>query len=441
MSKSKANLAMSMLQSAKWAITPEALSGLIAGANRELSEEDRPVFHKAEMKKAMDEFGDQIEGSNYSFIKGNTGFLSVDGPIIPKATMFSEISGLTSIDILSSEFKALEDNSEVENIVLIMDTPGGVITGISEFASLVKASPKKTIGYVFGMAASAGYWIVSAADEIVIADTGEVGSIGTVASIRDTSVRDEKSGVRTIEIVSSQSPNKRPDLTTEEGKGQIQTILDDLADVFISTVAENRGVTTEKVISDFGGGGIRIGKKALELGMADRVATLEELLNDTESSANFYGNTTLKMEGSSMELEKATAEDIQKLNPEAFATIVKQSKEQELARIRAIETLAENVEGAAESVTIAAQGAISLAKKDPSMTADKAAMAVLKATGKAQAEVAASVATGARELGAQAEVIENPAPAGNGKEEMEAAEKAERAKSFADAFKNAPVTV
>src|SRR5690606_21790544 len=151
-----------------------------------------------------------------------------------------------------------------------------MVSGINEFAAMVAASPKKTVAYVGNMAASAAYWIASAADEIVIDATAQLGSIGVVMGWIDDSRAMEKAGYEEIEFVSSQSPNKRPDHKTDEGRAVIQQEVDDLAAVFVAAVAENRGVTTDKVITDFNRGGLLVGAKAVAAGMADRLGSFEE---------------------------------------------------------------------------------------------------------------------------------------------------------------------
>ena len=68
---------------------------------------------------------------------------------------------------------------------------------------------------------------------------------------------------KTIEIVSSQSPNKRPDISTEEGRAKIQARVDELAEVFIAKVARNRGITAVDVVKNFGAGDVSVGQYAV----------------------------------------------------------------------------------------------------------------------------------------------------------------------------------
>jgi hypothetical protein len=90
--------------------------------------------------------------------------------------------------------------------------------------------------------------------------------------------------VKRYEIVSSQSPRKRPDPSTEEGRAQILEQVDHLASLFISRVASFRGVTADKVTSDFGRGGVLPAHLAVEAGMADSLGNFEGLIAELNSS-------------------------------------------------------------------------------------------------------------------------------------------------------------
>jgi len=213
--------------------------------------------------------------------RGDTAIVYLEGPIFRRANMMTEISGATSLEVARQDFQVALDDPTIRRVVLSLDSPGGEVTGVSEFAQAIfDARGKKPVtAYVGGSASSAAYWLAAAADEIVMADTGSVGSIGVVLGIRDTRERDAKSGVKTIEFVSSASPNKRPDVMTDEGRASVQRIVDDLAAVFIGAVAKYRGVSEKDVLTKFGQGGIEIGKKAVSLGMADRIGTFESVLS------------------------------------------------------------------------------------------------------------------------------------------------------------------
>lgn len=202
----------------------------------------------------------------------------VVGPIFRRANMLTEVSGATSTEMLARDFRAALDDPAVKAILLDVDSPGGEASGVNELANMIHAArgQKPITAYVSGTAASGAYWLASAADEIVIDDTARLGSIGVVAAYRDTKARDEKAGVRSIEFVSSQSPNKRPDLQSDDGRRLVQSEIDAIAEVFIGAVARNRGVTAEDVVNRFGAGAVKVGAAALDAGLADRAGSFEK---------------------------------------------------------------------------------------------------------------------------------------------------------------------
>lgn len=213
-------------------------------------------------------------------IRDGVAILNVEGPLFKKANLFVEFCGATSYKILRRDLQVALDDPSISAILLNVDSPGGEANGCDELAAAIySARGKKPItAYVSGMAASGGYWIASAADRVVVSELAVLGSIGVVLGVEDRSGADERRGVRKVEIVSSQSPGKRPDVNTEEGRTQIQTMVDDLAEVFVSAVAKHRGVSSEDVISKFGAGGVKVGAKAVASGMADEVGQFEAVL-------------------------------------------------------------------------------------------------------------------------------------------------------------------
>ena len=377
-----------------WAITDLAMRGIVDFVEAE-SQLEFDSFHSIEEKPSA-YFGEQVDGTYYSYKNGTVGVLEIDGPIIPRATWISQVSGITSIDVLTNEYKAMLADESVKEIVLVMDTPGGVSTAISDFASLIKNGGKKTTAFTW-MAASAGYWIASAADEIVSPVGGMVGSIGVVMSYTDTSARDEKSGIKTYEIVSSQSPNKRANPQTDTGRVVVQQLLDDLASGFISQVADNRGVTEQKVMESFGAGAVFAEQRALSVGMIDRVSDFESFMNEKTSNQpkQIFGFSVNNNEGETTMTEQ-NQETVQTLDAEAVAKA-------ERERIQSIESLASMTEGKHPSIVAAVRGKLDAIKFDAEMTKEKAELEALRAMTVAQDKLVTELESEKSEVNAVAE--------------------------------------
>lgn len=253
-----------------WVIQEKNLKQILDIAQRA----HEPDFEAVALKRG-DKAGPLVE------MRGSVAVINVVGPIFRYANLFTDISGATSVQALASAFGSAVADPSVSAILLNVDSPGGEVSGISELAAAIyEARAKKPVwAYVDDLAASGAYWIASAAERIVISETARVGSIGVIATIVEQS---DKPGTKTYQFISSVSPNKRPDLGTDEGCAAVQEIVDHLGQVFVETVARNRGVNVETVLSQFGRGFLRTAPKAIAVGMADALGSFEGVLAELE---------------------------------------------------------------------------------------------------------------------------------------------------------------
>lgn len=260
--------ALNVALAVPWAMQPEALHTLLQIAARE----------GAGPEAVAAQLGHKLDNTRTVKVRGGVAVVPVVGPIFRRANLLTSVSGATSIEVLAQDLSAALEDPSVSSILLEIDSPGGEANGVSEMAAMIAhARSKKPVhAYVGGIGASGAYWLASAAETVTVAPTGMLGSIGTVMGFK-------KGDGSEVEFVSSQSPHKRPDLETDAGKAQIQGLLDTLAGVFISDVARYRGVSAATVESDFGRGGLLIGKDAVKAGMADAVGSFEGLVRKLKS--------------------------------------------------------------------------------------------------------------------------------------------------------------
>lgn len=229
-------------------------------------------------------FPAKLRGGGMTIARG-IATIEVSGALIFDQSLLSQfiatiLGGTLFADLQESLTKAAVDDS-VKGILLKMSSPGGEVAGTEETARLIRSiqAEKPVVALVESYAASAAYWLASAATQIIgQGGTSSVGSIGVVGMIRDTKERDAKAGVKTYQIVSSQSPKKRPDMESDEGRAQIQAYIDGLAEQFIGAVAENRGVSRETVAEKFGQGDMLLAGAAQAVGMIDSVGTEADAL-------------------------------------------------------------------------------------------------------------------------------------------------------------------
>lgn len=245
-----------------WAMTPAMLETVLTIARQTY---DGPVALEARP-------GRPLQNAPAVTMRGGVAVVPLVGPLMRYDNAFSRLIGATSLEQIALDFNAALADPSVRAIVLNIDSPGGQVSGIAEFAQMVRSAIKPVVAYVGGAAASAAYWIAAAAKSVVIATTGEVGSIGVVVTV------DSRRNAGVLEVVSSQSPNKRADVTTDAGRALIQARTDGLARVFVDDIAAYRGVSSATVLANFGQGDMHMGRAAVKVGMADSVGTLESVI-------------------------------------------------------------------------------------------------------------------------------------------------------------------
>jgi len=274
--------ALQALTADPWAIVPGWLPLIAALAQRNHGAPEvanAGDWEKREYDIMAGPGGQRLAGAQRAFVVDGVAILPVVGPIFPRANMMTEMSGATSVTMLQNDYRTALASSDVGAIMLMIDSPGGAVSGISAFADTVAAGTKKkhTLSFVSGQACSAAYWIATAASEVAIDKTGLVGSIGVVIGM-SKQVEADRDGYLDVEIVSTNAPNKRPDPTAEDGVAEIIGTLDAIEKQFVSAVARGRNVSVDKVLSDFGKGGVKVGSDAVSSGMADRVQSYDAAL-------------------------------------------------------------------------------------------------------------------------------------------------------------------
>lgn len=362
-----------------WAITEEGLNNVLAIASRT----------NGDPEAVAAKLGRPLDNTRTVQMRGGVAVISIVGPLMRRADFFSRISGATSYETFATEFQAALESDEVRAIILDIDSPGGEVNGVSELADMIYAArgQKPVLAYVSGAGASGAYWIASAADEVVAAETAILGSVGVLMALIDTTKADEKAGIREIDIVASQSPKKLADPTKKEGHARIQALVDSLCEVFVAKVARNRGISRDEVITDFGEGWVEVGTAAVEAGLADRLGSLEGLiaeLQERTSAQSLFVPASGGLSNSTMEATMdvetnptpaaetspaITVESVAANHPAIAAAFRREGAVAENARIHEI-----------EAVAIPGHGPlVATLKQDLDVTAANAAMQILRA--------------------------------------------------------------
>lgn len=324
----------------QWAIEPQALNNLLMN----LPQTPAALSLLAEKP---------LERTHTAAIRDGVAIIPIKGVITPQMDILTALFGGTALDYLAQDIAAAIDNDEVHAILLDIDSPGGVAVGPAEMAEIIQSANKiKPIwSYVGRNCCSAAYWLAAASEKILCHKSALLGSIGVVSTI-PTQETTDKDGYRYIEVVSSNAKNKRPDPKTPEGLDTIRAELDALEAEFIQSIAAYRKLSEDTIKTDFGQGGVLIGEKAVDVSMADGLSTYELTLKQLSTLS-----TPLKGKNQ-MEI---TEEQINAYREEGAKA--------ERERLLALDEVA--VAGFEDLVV--------KAKSDPTMTAEKLALEIVKA--------------------------------------------------------------
>lgn len=189
-----------------------------------------------------------------------------------------ESIGSRTIDHMLSE--ALKDDN-VKGVVLRLDSPGGSALASEVMWQAIRAfgEEKPIVCSVGGMAASGGYYIASACDEILIEPRSIVGSIGVVAGKLNLKGLYDLVGIGVH--TRSRGPNasllSSVDNFTEEETKKLTDSMELVYDQFRDRVATGRG-TRLKDLDAVDEGMLFTGEQAVKSGMADALGGVEDAI-------------------------------------------------------------------------------------------------------------------------------------------------------------------
>jgi len=193
---------------------------------------------------------------------------------------------------LINKVRAAANDSSITKIILNVNSPGGGTMGVIEAADAIYASRKKkdVVSVINPEAASAGYWLASQAERIVVMESGFVGSIGAEIDYQSIAAYLKNEGIDVAVVRSEHAPDKnlghRLEPISERATSYFQALCNIAGAKFIEHVARGRGVKESVVIDTYGKGRMLFGSDAVKIGMADSIGNLADELASSSASSN-----------------------------------------------------------------------------------------------------------------------------------------------------------
>lgn len=214
--------------------------------------------------------------------RGAVRVIPVRGVLVPRATSWSWLFDELGIDRLQLALREALADVAVGAIVLDIDSPGGSVYGIEELAAEVRAAKaqKPIVAIANPLAASAAYYLASAASDVVVTPSGEVGSVGVYSLHLDWSRALDQEGVTpTFIFAGEHKVEGNPyEPLTDDARQALQAGVDRYYDMFVRAVAKGRGVSVADVRVSFGQGRVVGPKEAIAARMVDAIGTLDDAI-------------------------------------------------------------------------------------------------------------------------------------------------------------------
>ena len=252
--------------------------------------------------RSFDAIGNKPKG------RDNIAVINITGPI-----MAGNSGGVLGNEMASSrnimkQINQAKDAKNVKALLLRVNTPGGssaASDSIYRELRKFKKTGKPIIVSMGDVAASGGYYISAAADEIFANPSTITGSIGVIMKFTNLEDLYNKLGVDSITIKSGPhkdlgSPNRK--MTAEEKK-MLQDMVDNVYKQFIDAVVEGRSMSRDTVLK-LADGRIYNGAKAKKVGLVDQLGTFYDAVDRTAKLANIKGEPNLIYYNQSSPIER-----------------------------------------------------------------------------------------------------------------------------------------
>lgn len=219
--------------------------------------------------------------------------LEVEGVLTesPEMEGFIGMERESTVDRIVEQLDKARTDDEVEAVLLRIDSPGGSVTAsdvvYDEILRFKRERKVPVVAQLMGTAASGGYYVAMAADEVIAHPTSITGSIGVVFFGVNISGLMEKFGVQDQTLVTGPYKDAGSPLRPmkNEERAQLMSVLDDLHARFVAVVEQGRpGLEADRVVA-LADGRIYSAPQALELGLVDRIGDIREGIEQTRIRA------------------------------------------------------------------------------------------------------------------------------------------------------------
>jgi signal peptide peptidase SppA len=209
--------------------------------------------------------------------------VKLHGVITPSPSPLAR--GSINLSAVESALTRAFGHDRLKAVALLINSPGGAPTQSGLVAERIRQLADKknvpVLAFCEDVAASGGYWLACAADEIYAHRTSMVGSIGVISGGFGFTGLLERFGIERRLHTAGANKSRLDPFSPEkpEDVEWLKKMHSQLHELFVEWVKERRGdklVTTEDLFT----GDVWLGNKALELGLVDGLGSLREVITE-----------------------------------------------------------------------------------------------------------------------------------------------------------------
>ena len=211
--------------------------------------------------------------------------IDVDGILVNARTSALLTEGEHPVSLLLEKLDQARDDDAVKAVILRINSPGGTVVASElmhdEVRRFRETTGKPVVAVMMDVAASGGYYVACACDELVAHQSTVAGGIGVILQLFEVTGTMAKLGVTSHTIKSGDlkgggSPFER---LSGQDRAIFQEIIDRMHGQFVEVVAAGRLNLSTEQVHRLADGRVFSADQALEAGLIDRIATIRETVD------------------------------------------------------------------------------------------------------------------------------------------------------------------
>lgn len=235
----------------------------------------------------LDEDDDDTDADDLEGVEmhGSVAVIRVSGPLAPVGTWWCQ-----GYDQIARALIGAVALPAVTSVVMLLDSGGGTAAGCFDAVRAMRkakiASGKRVVAVTQTRALSGAYALASLADEIVCSDTACVGSVGVIASLvsQAKALADNGIDVRVIASGTEKTDGHPAVPISDAAVERMTAMVETFNGIFAAEVSIGRPHLTPAKLAELDAG-VRYGRDAVAVGLADRVGTFDDVLTGLRTTA------------------------------------------------------------------------------------------------------------------------------------------------------------